>query len=162
MNNNFKTYQKALKQNRPFADDLETVDKRPSVGGPSVLDRLLNHEQTAGPAAVENNGTVGDSDLSRLESRDSSLRQKMIAELEKEIEEYRQARAEKKAAQERQIQAENQQQQAENKQSRPLSAPDSKPKRGSAFLGLGGKKKQTAQIQVNRTRQEMSANKSAG
>ncbi len=162
MNNNFKTYQKALKQNRSFADDLETVDKRPSAGSSSVLDRLLNQEQTTGPVAVENNGATGSGDLSRLESRDSSLRQKMIAELEKEIEEYRQARAEKKAAQEKQAQTEIQQQQAENKQSRPLSAPDSKPKRGSAFLGLGGKKKQTAQIQVNRTRQEMSANKSTG
>lgn len=146
MKSNFKSHQKALKQRRPTTDSFESLSQKTTL--PSSLSAFGAKEK----------GQLPETDkLAQLKAQDQALSRKLIREMEEEIEEYRRLRQAKKEEEEKEAQILAQQQQQPAKA---VAPPKSRPKRGSAFLGLGRKK--ATQAQVKRTKPEMMSSKGGG
>jgi len=147
MNSSSKSYQKALKQRRPMVNDFESLAQKTEL--PSFSPVLGMNEKNRPPESDK---------LAQLKAQDQALSKKLIDEMEKEIEEYRRLRQAKKEEEEKEAQVLIEQQQ----QNRPKTVPPpgSRPKRGSAFLGLG--KKKATEARVKQTRQETIGSKGGG
>ncbi len=147
MNSSFKSYQKALKQ-RKAVPGFEALPKKAQLSSlpPAFESKQADRSQKADK-------------LTQLEARDKALRKQLVDELENEIEKYRYLRQAKREEEEKEAQILTEQQQQQNRPKTVLSS-SSRPKRGSAFLGLGRKK--ATEAQVKRTKPEMVSSKGGG
>ena len=155
MNSNFKSYRKNLKKDdrkKAVVADFEVLRGKqlPPIG----LEQLLKQGQKSeGLNQPVDRSTPG---FDQLKAKDQALRRKMVNELEEEISKYYQLRQQKKQEEERQAQMAFEQEQAQKSQpKRPLLSISRRPKRGGAFLALGGRKKKATEMKVKRSKQEM-------